>query len=117
MRIVLIRHGQPQIALSPRTGHAGFSDYIGDYEDAGLAFSSLLPEELRDLFKELDHVFSSDRPRSARKRRKTGAARDTHGRSVIRRSAAGQPALSFPAHGGSQMGGGIASPLACGFSS
>ncbi|HEY2007393.1 MAG TPA: histidine phosphatase family protein [Rhizomicrobium sp.] len=64
MRIVLIRHGQPHIALSPRTGHAGFSDYIDDYEEAGLAPSSLPPEELRDLLKELDHVFSSDRPRS-----------------------------------------------------
>jgi len=64
MRIVLIRHGQPHIALSPRTGHAGFTDYIDDYEDAGLAPSSLPPEELRDLLKELNHVFSSDRPRS-----------------------------------------------------
>lgn len=64
MRIVLIRHGQPQIELSPRTGHAGFSDYIDAYEEAGLAPSSLPPEELRDLLKELDHVFSSNRPRS-----------------------------------------------------
>ena len=54
MRIVLIRHGQPHIALSPRTGHAGFSDYIDDYEAAGLAPSSLPPEELRDLVKELE---------------------------------------------------------------
>ena len=64
MRIVLIRHGQPHIALSPRTGHAGFTDYIDDYEEAGLAPSSLPPQELRDLAKELKHVFSSDRPRS-----------------------------------------------------
>lgn len=64
MRIILIRHGQPQIALKPRTGHAGFSDYIDDYEAAGLSPSSLPPEELRDLLKELTHVFSSDRPRS-----------------------------------------------------
>ena len=64
MRIVLIRHGQPQIALSPRTGHAGFTDYIDDYEEAGLEPASLPPEELRDLVKKLAHVFSSDRPRS-----------------------------------------------------
>jgi broad specificity phosphatase PhoE len=64
VRIVLIRHGQPHIVLSPRTGHAGFSDYIDDYEAAGLAPSSLPPEELRDLIKELGQVFSSDRPRS-----------------------------------------------------
>jgi len=64
MRIVLIRHGQPHIDLRPRTGHAGFSDYIDDYEAAGLAPSSLPPEELRDLVKELTQVFTSDRPRS-----------------------------------------------------
>jgi broad specificity phosphatase PhoE len=64
MRIVLIRHGQPHIALSLRTGHAGFSDYIDAYERAGLAPSSLPPQELRDLLKELDQVFASDRPRS-----------------------------------------------------
>jgi broad specificity phosphatase PhoE len=64
MRIVLIRHGQPHIALSPHTGHAGFSDYIDDYEAAGLSPSSLPPEELNELAKELTHVFSSDRPRS-----------------------------------------------------
>lgn len=64
MRIVLIRHGQPHIALSPRTAHGGFADYIDDYEVAGLAPASLPPQELRDLLKELTHVFSSDRPRS-----------------------------------------------------
>ena len=64
MRIVLIRHGQPHISLAPRTTHAGFAGYIGDYEAAGLAPSSLPPEELRDLARELTHVFTSDRPRS-----------------------------------------------------
>jgi len=64
MRILLIRHGQPHIALSPRTGHAGFADYIDSYEEAGLAPSSLPPDELRDLLKELDHVYTSGRPRS-----------------------------------------------------
>jgi broad specificity phosphatase PhoE len=64
MRIVLIRHGQPHIALSPRTGHAGFADYIDDYEAAGIAPSSLPPQELRDLVQELKHVFTSGRPRS-----------------------------------------------------
>ncbi|MBW8708934.1 MAG: histidine phosphatase family protein [Alphaproteobacteria bacterium] len=64
MRIILIRHGQPHIALSPSTGHAGFADYIGAYEEAGLAPANLPPEELRDLVRELEHVFTSDRPRS-----------------------------------------------------
>ncbi len=63
-RILLIRHGQPHIALSPRTSHAGFSGYIDDYEKAGLAPGSLPPEELRDLLKELRTVFTSGRPRS-----------------------------------------------------
>jgi broad specificity phosphatase PhoE len=64
MRILLIRHGQPHIALSPRTSHAGFADYIDAYEEAGLAPSSLPSDELRDLVKELDHVYTSGRPRS-----------------------------------------------------
>ena len=64
LRILLIRHGQPQIALRPRTSHAGFARYIDDYEEAGLEPSNLPPEELTDLVKELDHVFTSGRPRS-----------------------------------------------------
>lgn len=63
-RIVLIRHGQPHIALSPRTSHKGFATYIDDYEAAGLDPASLPPAELRDLVRELDAVFTSDRPRS-----------------------------------------------------
>ncbi|MDB5741415.1 MAG: hypothetical protein JWP16_2455, partial [Alphaproteobacteria bacterium] len=31
-RIILIRHGQPHIALRPKTGHGGFAGYIDDYE-------------------------------------------------------------------------------------
>jgi broad specificity phosphatase PhoE len=61
---LLIRHGQPHIALSPRTRHAGFAEYIDAYEQAGLAPSNFPPEELRDLARELDHVFTSGRPRS-----------------------------------------------------
>ena len=64
MRILLIRHGQPHIELRPRTSHAGFADYIDAYEEAGLAPANLPPEEVRDLVKELDHVFTSGRPRS-----------------------------------------------------
>jgi hypothetical protein len=43
MRIILVRHGQPHIALSPRTTHRGFGDYIGAYEAAGLDPASLPP--------------------------------------------------------------------------
>ncbi|MES2474104.1 MAG: histidine phosphatase family protein [Pseudomonadota bacterium] len=63
-RIILIRHGQPHIALSPRTSHTGFATYIDDYEAAGLDPASLPPAELLDLVRELESVFTSDRPRS-----------------------------------------------------
>ncbi len=63
-RIILVRHGRPHLPLRPRTGHRGFADYIDAYEAAGLDPESLPPRELSDLVKELDHVFTSDRPRS-----------------------------------------------------
>lgn len=63
-RIILIRHGQPAIALSPRTSHRGFSDYIEAYEAAGLDPASLPPRELSDLVMELKSVFTSGRPRA-----------------------------------------------------
>lgn len=64
IRILLIRHGQPHIALRPSTGHAGFAGYIDDYEAAGLAPSSLPPRELAELARGLTHVFTSGRARS-----------------------------------------------------
>jgi broad specificity phosphatase PhoE len=63
-RVILIRHGQPRIALSPRTGHRGFAGYIDAYEAAGLDPVSLPPGELRDLVRELDTIFTSGRARS-----------------------------------------------------
>ena len=63
-RIILIRHGQPDIALRPKTGHHGFSDYIDAYEAAGLDPKSLPPSELSDLVKELTAIFTSGRPRA-----------------------------------------------------
>jgi len=64
-RIILIRHGQPRIALSPRTSHAGFRTYIDSYEEAGLDPQSAPPAELSDLVKELGEVFTSARPRAS----------------------------------------------------
>ena len=63
-RVILIRHGQPAIALAPRTSHSGFRTYIDAYEDAGLDPESAPPEELRDLVKELTEIFTSGRPRA-----------------------------------------------------
>jgi broad specificity phosphatase PhoE len=64
MRIILIRHGRPAIDIAPRTDHLGFRSYIDDYELAGLDPSSVPPEELQDLVKELTAVFTSGRARA-----------------------------------------------------
>jgi broad specificity phosphatase PhoE len=63
-RIILVRHGQPAIALRPRTSHGGFADYIDAYEAAGLDPASLPPRELTDLASELDSIFTSITPRA-----------------------------------------------------
>ncbi|HVZ27268.1 MAG TPA: histidine phosphatase family protein [Rhizomicrobium sp.] len=63
-RIILIRHGQPAIALRPRAGHREFHSYIDAYEAAGLDPQSLPPREIADLVKELNFVFTSGRPRA-----------------------------------------------------
>jgi broad specificity phosphatase PhoE len=63
-RIILVRHGRPALPLRPRTSHHEFRDYIDAYEAAGLDPDSLPPRELSDLVKELDHVFTSGRPRA-----------------------------------------------------
>ncbi|HEY1614290.1 MAG TPA: histidine phosphatase family protein [Rhizomicrobium sp.] len=64
IRIILIRHGRPDIEVSPRTSHAGFRTYIDAYEEAGLDPASAPPDELQDLVGELSAVFSSGRKRS-----------------------------------------------------
>jgi broad specificity phosphatase PhoE len=64
LKIVLVRHGRPHIALAPHTTQHGFDDYIGAYEAAGLDPQSLPPQELAELGRELTAIFSSDRPRS-----------------------------------------------------
>jgi broad specificity phosphatase PhoE len=64
MRIILIRHGRPSIAISPRTSHREFRSYIDAYEEAGLDPESMPPEELQDLLREIDAVYTSERRRS-----------------------------------------------------
>lgn len=63
-RVILIRHGQPAIALSPRASHREFGAYIDAYEAAGLDPSSLPPRQIADLVRELSFVFTSGRPRA-----------------------------------------------------
>jgi len=64
LRIILVRHGRPAIAINPRTGHHGFRRYIDAYQDAGLDPKSAPPEELIDLVKGLNSVFTSFSPRA-----------------------------------------------------
>ena len=64
MRIILIRHGRPNIPIAPRTSHNEFRSYIDAYEEAGLDPDSMPPEELQDLLRELDAVYTSERKRS-----------------------------------------------------
>ncbi len=64
LRIVLIRHGRPAISTDPRTSHSGFSTYIDAYEAAGLDPQSAPPEEIQDLVKELDAIYTSTKPRA-----------------------------------------------------
>lgn len=63
-RIILIRHGRPDIPTAPRTSHRGFRSYIDAYEEAGLDPADAPPEELQDLVKELTAVFTSGKKRS-----------------------------------------------------
>ena len=63
-RVILIRHGQPNIAISPRASHHEFRSYIDAYEEAGLDPGSAPPDELQDLLGELTAVFTSGRKRA-----------------------------------------------------
>jgi broad specificity phosphatase PhoE len=64
IRVILVRHGRPAISTNPRTSHHGFRRYIDAYQDAGLDPKSAPPEELLDLVKGLNAVFTSRSPRA-----------------------------------------------------
>jgi len=63
-RIILIRHGQPDIPVAPRASHHEFRRYIDAYEKSGLDPQSVPPEELHDLVAELTAVFTSGTKRA-----------------------------------------------------
>ena len=63
-RVILIRHGQPDIPVAPRASHREFRSYIDAYEESGLDPESAPPEELQDLVGELNAVFTSGRKRA-----------------------------------------------------
>ena len=64
LKIILIRHGKPDIPAAPVTGHHEFRKYIDDYEDAGLDPADAPPQELRDLVRELGSIFTSGKKRA-----------------------------------------------------
>lgn len=64
MRVILIRHGRPDIPTAPRTSHREFRSYIDAYEAAGLDPESIPPDELQDLLSEIDAVYTSGRKRA-----------------------------------------------------
>lgn len=64
LRVILIRHGQPDIPVAPRASHREFRTYIDAYEQSGLDPQSAPPEELQDLVRELTAVFTSGKKRA-----------------------------------------------------
>jgi len=64
LRVILVRHGRPAVASGQRTSHHGFGRYLDLYQDAGLDPRSAPPEELLDLVKGLNAVFTSGAPRA-----------------------------------------------------
>ena len=64
IRIVLVRHGKPNVAPSRRITHKTFQDYIEKYERAGLDPKSPPPSWLVDLTRQARRVYASDRPRA-----------------------------------------------------
>lgn len=64
IRVVLIRHGKPDVGSSPRIGHKKFQTYIEEYERAGLHPESPPPAWLVDLVREARRIHASDRPRA-----------------------------------------------------
>jgi broad specificity phosphatase PhoE len=63
IRIVLIRHGKPDVAGGWLT-HRKFQAYIDAYERAGLDPESPPPAWLTELARQSRRVFASDRPRA-----------------------------------------------------
>ena len=64
IKVVLIRHGKPDVGMSKRLSHRNFEDYIETYERAGLAPGSEPPAWLVELVRKAQRVYCSDRPRA-----------------------------------------------------
>ena len=64
MKIILIRHGKPMIKRGRLIGWSRYRDFYADYDRAGLDPKSAPRAPLATLLKELDHAYTSHRPRS-----------------------------------------------------
>jgi broad specificity phosphatase PhoE len=65
IRIVLIRHGKPDVGQSRWITHRKFTDYIEEYEQAGLDPDSPPPPDwLIEMTRDARRVYASDRPRA-----------------------------------------------------
>jgi broad specificity phosphatase PhoE len=64
IRIVLIRHGKPDIGRSVWLSHKKFQEFIDHYERAGLDPENKPPKWLMELVGDARRVFASDRPRA-----------------------------------------------------
>jgi broad specificity phosphatase PhoE len=64
MKIILIRHGKPNIHKGRWINRRGFASYIEDYERAGLDPASYPPARIREMVQGAGRVYTSDRPRS-----------------------------------------------------
>lgn len=64
IRIVLIRHGKPDMEPTRWLSHRKFQDFIAEYEKAGLDPDNLPPAWLMNIVRQARRVFASDRPRA-----------------------------------------------------
>ncbi|MFN8947476.1 MAG: histidine phosphatase family protein [Alphaproteobacteria bacterium] len=64
IRIVLIRHGKPDIGRTAWLSHRKFQEFIDHYERAGLDPENRPPRWLMELVGDARRVFASDRPRA-----------------------------------------------------
>lgn len=64
MRIVLIRHGRPDMGRSRWIGHAAFARFIDDYQASSLDGTHPPPAELVDLVRPARLIFASELQRS-----------------------------------------------------
>ena len=79
----------------------------------GWTRESLPPQELSDLVKELDHVFTSDRPRSHESARALAPHAELEADPLFAEAPLASPRIPVVENAGAEMGGGGAGAVAC----